>query len=398
MIPFSWLLEDVCIFYQPFETSSKPVLLLFNVSSSLLVKNSEKEVKIPFKSQYFPLSSTVSFALNLYVFTCKPNKAATPLQYLLSLNPPFCFKNMLFSDLMLTTSDSQIKIEPTRESYLYSQVKKSAPLYQWAFLKDNHTTVYSRKQLLTNESSTLDFYMNEDIENTKAGPACTITFEANDFKSKYLAYYDKFQQRHLKFSSSLSKYMLVYSPYMVINRTGIQLTVGCGKKRKDLEIGQHSSEYFAPKEKGKLYCKTDDYDWSCGFDMNTVGVQGSLALKCLNRKQTYKPLIRDYNSEEIEVGVTVSYLDNVFFKTIAITFVPRYVITNWMSTSIILYNEGKGNSKQHLIAAQQEKIYFLESKDKRNFVKIRLPSEKEASGVEFEDANKAQGWSSQFEI
>lgn len=104
------------------------------------------------------------------------------------------------------------------------------------------------------------------------------------------------------------------------------MNLGYGKKKNDLEVYQQTSEYFNPKKETKLYITTDEYDWSNAFDFTTIGVSGELSLTRKSDKPSYRRLIKEYNAKTFDIGVAISALDSNFYKTVAITFVPRYVI------------------------------------------------------------------------
>ena len=163
---------------------------------------------------------------------------------------------MLFSDLLLVNASlDQVehRIKPTEYVYsnnlLYEEGHKNYvgsenDVYQWAFLKGNSRKVVSDKRHLHNYSEDIAFGL-PDYDQTLGvdHDSCIIRFECNDFDVRNNEY-GKFKLRKLKFSSTLSKLMLIYSPYMVINKTNIPLMIGNGSKKNDLEVYPQTSSYF----------------------------------------------------------------------------------------------------------------------------------------------------------
>ena len=91
LVPFTWVRDNTSIFYKcqiDGEVEIKP--LIENIHKSLLIKNSKDTSN--FKSDYFPYQKNgtkyTMFSLDMYAFRCKPLNSKSPLQYLVSINPP----------------------------------------------------------------------------------------------------------------------------------------------------------------------------------------------------------------------------------------------------------------------------------------------------------------------
>ena len=188
--------------------------------------------------------------------------------------------------------------------------------------------------------------------------AITTCFEANEFEVRNNQY-DNFKLRDLVFSSALSKKTVIYSPYMVVNKTNLSLIIGSGKKRNDLEVIGNSTEYFHPRQETKLYIKAEEYAWSKEFSFSTVGVSGELSLQKSKAGQSYRAVIKDYNSNEIDIGASISQLSTTFYKTTAITFTPRYVLCNTCKDPLILTNHHKNSNIQLRVEPGEEKVKFF---------------------------------------
>ena len=310
------------------------------------------------------------FSLGMYAFDCKPLNSKSPLQYLLAINPPMCFKNMLFSDLLLSNSSSgeiEHRIKPTEYVYSnkYINSEKSmqkSDTYIWSFLKSNSRKVVCKEKYLYNFSENIDFYSPDyDQSSGKDPDACTIRFESNDFNVRNNEY-AKFKLRRLNFKSALSKFVLIYSPYMIVNRTNIPLVIGNGSKKNDLDVYPQTSCYFCSDKDKKLYVSTDEYGWSEAFSNDTIGITGRLSLKKTNNSKSFRPTLKEYNSEEIDIGVSIHPLNDQYYKTIAIIFTPRYVIMNSTSVPLFISDDSINSEIEHHLAPNSEKIYYFETK------------------------------------
>jgi hypothetical protein len=373
-VPLSWLIEDNCILYKRKNQENDSMELLFYEISSCLLSNKD-ETNIPFKSQYFNYKneneSSINFALDLNAFKCKPLHMKVPLQYLVSINPPICYKNLLFSDISLcsSTEEKVMKLKPEEYNYLYDYIydndnpnskdKVDAKMYFWTFQKDSSLQLETKNTFLYNFTHNLRFHSKEFLEGKTSFTydlnSVNVAFEVNDFDVRSNEY-DNFKLRDMVFNSSLSKKVIIYSPYMVINKTGLSLIVGNGKKRNDLEVKEYNSEYFNPEGCKKILIKTDNYAWSKEFDITTLGVSGMLSLQNTKGSSISSSYLKEFNSGELDLGVRISQLSRTFYKTVAITFTPRYIISNSSSQPIVLMNHHKNSKEQILVNSGREKV------------------------------------------
>lgn len=187
----------------------------------------------------------------------------------------------------------------------------------------------SKSDYLCNFSQEIAFHTKDYLDGKSSYTydlkSITASFEIVDFEVRSNEY-DNFKLRELVFGSALSKKVLIYTPFMVVNKTGLNLIIGNGKKRNDLEVNEYTSEYFNPKEVKKILIKTESYSWTKEFDITTVGVSGLLSLQKTKGEKLLKSHLKQYNSDELDIGVNISQLSSTFYKTIAVTFSPRYVI------------------------------------------------------------------------
>jgi len=126
-VPISWMLDNVCILYKRLEDNKSSNDILFYEITSCLMKNKDKS-NIPFKSSLFSHEKTADknthFSLDLHAFKCKPLQLDMPLQFLISMNPPMCYKNLLFADVSLESENGEhvLKLAPEKYEYMYDLV------------------------------------------------------------------------------------------------------------------------------------------------------------------------------------------------------------------------------------------------------------------------------------
>ena len=152
-VPLEWLKNDKCILYQKEKEKYKTMeLLVYNCASTLLT-NHKGEPNISYRAQYLPYKvndrEDINFACDVYAFKCKPLDLKVPLQVLMSFNPPMCYKNLLFGDLILQRESDKhqlLKLKPEEYNYIYDTIqlntnpkdkqKIGMPKYSWYFQKD----------------------------------------------------------------------------------------------------------------------------------------------------------------------------------------------------------------------------------------------------------------------
>ena len=324
---------------------------------------------------------------------------------------------MLFGEIQLreTESGSIIsRLQPREYTYNYEYIqstfdekdknKQDILKYQWIFQKERLVWLKSKPDYLYNLTQWVMLYSESALESkskTIIDPnAIWATFEAKDFEVRNNEY-DNFKLREKVFSSTLSKKVVIYSPYVIINKTNIPLMIGWGKKKNDVHLYPQSTEYFSPGEETTLFVTSDEFSWSDKFDFTTIGISGWLSIKNHLTTQSYLPVIKEYNPNEVDIGVNISILSNEFPKTKAITFSPRYVISNSCSQPIVITNDHKNSNIQLMINSGKEKIYYFENKiDKINCLKCRIPTIEEQTSLALQQKSKINqsDWSARFEI
>ena len=324
---------------------------------------------------------------------------------------------MLFGELQLKQTETNAlisKLKPKDYAYIYEYIqnnfdendrdKKGMPKYQWIFQKENLVSLQTRPDFLYNLTQEVIFYSKEAVESklkAKIDPNFVfVKFEANDFEVRNNEY-DNFKLRELVFSSSLSKKVVIYTPYVIINKTNIPLTIGWGKKKNDLQVYKQSTEYFDPGIETTLFVSSDEFSWSEKLDFTTIGVSGLLTIKRQLTTQSYLPVIKEYNWKEIDIGVNISMLSKEFFKTKAITFTPRYVVSNSCCHPIIITNDHPSSNTQLIVQSEKEKIYYFENKTgQTDCLRVRIPTNEESQTLILQPKSKfnESNWSARFEI
>jgi hypothetical protein len=210
--------------------------------------------------------------------------------------------------------------------------------------------------------------------------------------------------------------VLVFSPYLIINKTEQTLYFGERDSKEDnlLCIQPHKIEYFNPgKAKKKSFAvKIDGYDWSQKFDISTVGIAGVCSLKREAKEEIKDNFIKNNNSKLIDFGVLIENLSDPYNKTKTVKFVPRYILVNMSNHPIIVKQMGDDCHKQHWIDHKQSMNYYFENKVLgcrsinfitfigENFIKIREPIIEEYREHRIYESAQIDknNWSSRFQI
>lgn len=171
----------------------------------------------------------------------------------------------------------------------------------------------------------------------------------------------------------------VYSPYIILNRTGQNLTVLDKASRfnvlessKALNNLPHMFSFDRDGERlNRALVKISDSVWSAPISFDAIGQTIGLLVQ-LNNKQT-----------EMNFGVSLGEGEGKYKLTKVVTFSPRYVIKNTLSEPLSLVENG--STKQLLLeSGQLMPLYNLHRIDKKSIM------------LKFEKGGK--GWSSPFAI
>jgi len=363
-IPFKWFLLDVAIFFKStIDRFSTYNLLIPDIKNTFLKKGratydfSEKVQKYHFQSKEDKEIRMI--AMEVVVNKCKPTTLNRPPQYNWVIRPPFTFVNMLFSQIAIRRAEDQEVIEtvePGESANIYAipyniwtkNVKKGCwsnklagrlnkykdeikpNMYEFEFY-DGKSWYKTEPQYFLTKTQELDFECQDGISEIKMilteeqmemyENKITITFEAYNFN------------------------ILVYTPYMLINKTKLNLVFGQKGKNKNKDdliwIKKFTSEYFHPKKREgqKFSLKTDGYKWSKPFNCSTFGISGLASMKRLKDDEgghDNDELVEKYNTDNIDIGVIIATMDPPFGKTKTISFLPRYIIVNNSGVNLVI--------------------------------------------------------------
>jgi hypothetical protein len=175
VVPLSWIMLNYAIGYiKEKEGVQRPDALIYRLAQMFCFENKDTEKNCQLEPDTYLLKADeedmIYFSLDLHAFKCKPYKLDIPLQFLLSLNPPVCYMNHLFADLILYKGEDQKqlaeKIAPGEFKYLNSKafelnerksLRKNHSKYQWAFKKDRSITLCSEVENLYSSSREVAF-------------------------------------------------------------------------------------------------------------------------------------------------------------------------------------------------------------------------------------------------
>lgn len=89
--------------------------------------------------------------------------------------------------------------------------------------------------------------------------------------------YENFELREKVFEKSHCYNLLVFTPFMLINKTRVDLELWQGDKAPIKHVKSKTAEIFSlNSRKSKLRVK--NYEWSKQYDFSTVGIGGALEL------------------------------------------------------------------------------------------------------------------------
>ncbi|KAI5970317.1 VPS13 [Candida margitis] len=163
---------------------------------------------------------------------------------------------------------------------------------------------------------------------------------------------------------STSLKIAVYSPYVILNRSNLNI-VTTERDNQFVSLAKTvDSEHIYPTmfsfskfedRKNRATIKTEETVWSRPLSFDAIGQASELRLQLLGKQK------------EINLGVTISEGEGIYNLTKTVTITPRYVVINRLSESVILAEEGsikEINAKPGALLP----LYGLRCVDKKNLI------------------------------
>lgn len=172
---------------------------------------------------------------------------------------------------------------------------------------------------------------------------------------------------------------VIYSPYIVLNRTGQNIEV-MERNNKLKSNGRSALEKITPKmfsfdrdadKKNRALLKVGDSQWSAPISFDAIGQSSSVSVQ-LTGKQS-----------EMNVGVSVADGEGVYNLTKVITIAPRYIFKHTLEEPLQIVENGSNNVID-VAPNELHPLYGLRRLEKRSLV------------LKF--AHGSKNWSSPFVI
>lgn len=170
-----------------------------------------------------------------------------------------------------------------------------------------------------------------------------------------------------KQTSKTSLKVVIYSPYIVLNRTGLELDITENSRfRQIVSITQKGEEnvphmFSFDREGEKLnraLAKFAGCAWSAPLSFDAVGQSGGL-LTQVSGKQL-----------DLHFGVTTAEGEGKYQSTKVVTFAPRYIVKNSLKESILIVESG--STKQIEVDADQSTPLYYLRRGGRNTVALKF--------------------------
>lgn len=140
-----------------------------------------------------------------------------------------------------------------------------------------------------------------------------------------------------KQADSTSLKVVIYSPYVILNRSNLNI-IANEKDNQFVSLAKtSSSEQIYPTmfsffklddRKNRAIIKAEETVWSRPMSFDAIGQTSELRLQLLGKQK------------EINLGVTILEGEGIYNLTKTITITPRYVVINRLLESISLAEEG----------------------------------------------------------
>jgi len=167
-----------------------------------------------------------------------------------------------------------------------------------------------------------------------------------------------------KQADSTSLKVIIYSPYVILNRSNLNI-IASEKENQFVSLAKTiDSEQIYPKmfsffkvddRKNRATIKTDETVWSRPLSFDAIGQASELRLQLLGKQK------------EINLGVTILEGEGIYNLTKTITITPRYVVINRLPESISLAEEGSIKEINAMPDALLP-LYGLRCVDKKNLI------------------------------
>lgn len=337
--PLTWFVDNRCIYMK--KSDGKWALVQKNLFQTLTCQFSLDDKT----SKICQLGPQENVAVNIMAFVCKPKLVASPHQYLMSFDEPAVFTNKTFSPL----SASVLEANNVRKPVAVMKPDESTAVYyfkagekydlSWSFLDtENNQFTYKESgfMLRPGQKSTRQSPFFHDSQNGKDQFLCIDTLPImNKDAEGYQG--GGFELRDLAASFISSLQIVVYPKYMIVNKTGMDIS--CGKQALMCPVPKQQSVYLSAQHE-KVQFKIDGYEWSQSIDLKTIGVSGQLDLPMAGGRASERLATSSvpykFAPQKLQLGVKIQQCTAPYSKTTKIEIVHRFVVVNQLSIPIAL--------------------------------------------------------------
>ncbi|KAG5420157.1 VPS13 [Candida metapsilosis] len=167
-----------------------------------------------------------------------------------------------------------------------------------------------------------------------------------------------------KQADSTSLKAVIYSPYVILNRSNLNIIanerdnqfISSAKTVDSEQIYPTMFSFFKLDErKNRATIKTDETVWSRPLSFDAIGQASELRLQLLGKQK------------EINLGVTISEGEGIYNLTKTITITPRYVVINRLQENVSLAEEGS-IKEINAIPDALLPLYGLRCVEKKNLI------------------------------
>ena len=264
-------------------------------------------------------------------------------EYVITVRHSLYIVNKLPFTLFFTYNEKNLSIETLEEKELYDY--KCDQIDNYIIIKIKYfENFYSSEKINLIDIETHQ-YIDLKSENDKNCLKCHVIKNPRDKPI------DKPKNYFIETKGySINTYELIFFfDYLINNRLTHPLWICPCKNFKDLskeEINFKSQQLFPtslnvfsfPDYEYKLSIKDESSEWSQAFNINTIGVQSSIQLKCQNESSN---LIN-------EIAIIMSSSELYKFS-IVIIFEPKYVFINNLGFDIVYNQENNSLNKEYLL-------------------------------------------------
>lgn len=321
------------------------------------------------ENSVFSLQNEVDLVCDVQEYELKPNRFFKVIEF----NPLFFLRNMLHHSLTIVkaTGKPTKTIQPGEEMACGINPDKTYSL------EVNYTNEEMKE--VKHSTSKINLVKKKKIEHHFEDiPSSSILVSSEEKVFENYSGLKNFAKKSDK-KKIISRVIDVYSEYIIVNKTQFDLILN------DMELPTNGNVYYSPSSSScRLKLKNINTKLSQKFSIDTVGVSGMIEV----------PQVEEKTPRQFLFGLSIAQAPAPYTKSKIVTFVPRFMIWNYLELPISIRQYGVPDSNISTLSAKSDQKnsmpYYFDNYKKSKAIIVSDP--------QVDPENDPSAWSGPFSL